>query len=70
MIFNKENWEKFHKELAEYRGYSEKEWQFLNPQLKTLIGLRKHIDGTGSGLFKCIIEVLTDHEKRLKGGET
>ena len=66
MEINKGNWEKFHKELAEYRGFSEKEWQFLNPKLKTLIGLREHIDGTGSELFKCIIEVLTNHEKRLK----
>lgn len=64
------DWKKFCREMEEIRGFNEKEWQFLNPDLKTLIGLRTHIAGKGSALFKCIIGVLTDHEKRLKVIET
>ena len=60
------DWEKFNKELEEFRGFNQKEWDELNPGLRTLIGLKTHIVGKGSALFKCIIQALTNHEKRLK----
>ena len=65
MIINEE-YKKLMKDLEDFRGFSEEEWRFLNGDLKTLIGLRTHIVGKGSKLFKCIIGVLTDHEKRLE----
>lgn len=64
-LISKES-EKFMKNLEEFRGFNQKEWDELNPGLRILIGLRTHIEGKGSALFKCIIQALTDHEKRLK----
>lgn len=64
-ILDKES-KKFMEELEDFRGFNQKEWDELNPNLRTLIGLRTHIVGKGQKLFKCIIGVLTDHEKRLK----
>ncbi|GAH67833.1 unnamed protein product [marine sediment metagenome] len=60
------DFKKLNKELEEFRGFNQKEWDELNPGLRTLIGLRTHITGKGSALFKCIIQALTDNEKRLK----
>ena len=59
-------WKEFHKEMERLRGFNEEEWRFLNPGLKSLISLKTHISGRGSGLFKEIIRVLTNHEKRLR----
>lgn len=65
VIMNKES-EKFNKELKEFRGFNRKEWDKLNPNLKALIAHKLLISGKGSALFKHIIEVLADHEKRLR----
>ena len=68
MIINKE-FEKFNKELENFRGFNEKEWEKLNPGLRILIAHKDIISGRGSALFKSIIRILTDHEKRLKAVE-
>ena len=65
MKLNKE-WQEFHKGLKEVRGFNEKEWEKLNPNLRILIAHRPHISGQGSALFKHIIWTLVDFEKRLK----
>jgi len=59
-------WKEFHKEMERLRGFNEEEWRFLNSGLKSLISLKTHISGRGSGLFKEIIRTLTNHEKRLR----
>ena len=56
----------FNKGLEEFRGFNQKEWDKLNPDLKALIAHKLIISGRGSALFKHIIGVLTDHEKRLR----
>ena len=65
MLINNE-WKKYNKELREYRGYTEKQWEKLDYDLKMLIAHRKHISGPGSALFKHIINVLSKFEKRLR----
>ena len=57
------------KELERFRGFNEEEWNNLYPALKMLIACRLHISGRGSALFKDIIKVLINHEKRLKAIE-
>jgi len=68
MIINKE-FEKFNKELEKSRGFKEKEWEELDYNLKMLIACKGHISGQGSALFKHIINVLVNFEKRLKAIE-
>ena len=60
---------KFNKGLEEFRGFNQKEWDELDPNLKALIAHKLIISGRGSALFKHIIGVLTNHEKRLKAIE-
>lgn len=68
MILNKES-KKFNKGLEGFRGFNQKEWDELDPNLKALIAHKLIISGRGSALFKHIIGVLTNHEKRLKAIE-
>ena len=63
------NFKEYKKGLEEVRGFKEEEWEKLNPSLRILIGHKPHICGSGSALFKHIINVLIDHEKRLKKNE-
>ena len=67
-ILNKES-KKFMKDLEDFRGFNQKEWDNLYPALKMLIACKPHILGRGSALFKDIIKVLVNHEKRLKAIE-
>lgn len=67
-ILNKKS-EKFMQDLETFRGFNEKEWDNLYPALKMLIACKSHISGRGSALFKDIIKVLVNHEKRLKAIE-
>jgi len=64
-LLNKES-KKFNKGLEKFREFKQKEWDELDPGLKILIAHKKLISGRGSALFKNIIGVLVDHEKRLK----
>jgi len=59
-------YEEEEKALEEYRGFNQNDWDKLNHNLKTLIEHKRDISGRGEGLFKAIIEVLTEHEKKLK----
>ena len=62
---NSKKSKKYIKELETFRGFNQEEWEKLNPGLKILIAHKDIISGRGSALFKNIIRVLTDHEKRL-----
>ena len=66
---NSKKSKKYIKELETFRGFNQEEWEKLNPGLKILIAHKDIISGRGSALFKNIIRVLTDHEKRLKAIE-
>ena len=64
-LLDKES-KKFNKGLEKFREFRQKEWDELNPGLKTLIAHKNLVSGSGSALFKNIIRVLVNHEKRLK----